>query len=101
MIAEFSVFPVGKGAHLSRFVARIFPLIEQSGLSYKLTAMGTIVEGDADQVFELVKACHKKMAEDSERVITSLKIDDFIGRTGRITGKIEAVQKHLGHELNQ
>ena len=95
MIAEFSVFPVGKGAHLSRFVASLYPLIEQSGLDYELTAMGTIVEGDGHRIFQLVEACHEKMAEDSERVITSLKIDDFVGRTGRIKGKVESVQKQL------
>ena len=101
MIAEFSVFPVGRGAHLSQYVAPLFELIEKSGLEYRLTPMGTVVEGEVDEVFELVRACHKKMAEDSERVITSLKIDDFKGAKGRLNGKIESVEKHLGREVKK
>ncbi len=101
MLAEFSVFPLGKGVHLSKYIASIMPLIEESGLPYKLTAMGTIVEGDIDAVFDLIKACHKKMATDSERVISSVRIDDHIGRPGRLTGKIESVEKKLGKTLNK
>ena len=100
MIAEFSVFPVGRGPHLSEFVASMIELIEQSGLTYKLTSMGTIVEGEADEVFDLVKACHEKIAAASPRVVTSLRIDDFVGRKGRLAGKIESVEKKLGRSVN-
>ena len=101
MIAEFSVFPVGKDVHLSAYVAQIMPLIVESGLTYKMTAMGTIVEGGTDEVFDLIRACHKKMAASCERVITNVKIDDFVGRTGRITGKIESVERYLGSNVNK
>ena len=50
MIAEFSVFPVGKDVHLSAYVAPIIALVEKSGLPYKVTAMGTLVEGDVEAV---------------------------------------------------
>jgi len=101
MIAEISVFPVGKGIHLSKYVSQVLPLIEQSGLAYKMTPMGTVVEGDADLVFDLIKACHKKMAQIADRVITNVKIDDFKGRTGCIKQKIASVENKLGHELNK
>ena len=76
MIAELSIFPIGKGVHLSEYVAPIIELIEKSGLDYKMTPMGTVIEGDTDKVFDLIRACHKKMAQDSDRVITNIKIDD-------------------------
>ncbi|MBN1899735.1 MTH1187 family thiamine-binding protein [Candidatus Sumerlaeota bacterium] len=101
MIAEFSTFPVGKGVHLSKYVAPIIKMIENSGLDYKMTPMGTIVEGDADRVFDLIRACHKKLARDSKRVITSIRIDDFKDRSQRITKKIESVEKRLGHKVKQ
>ena len=95
MIAEFSVFPVGKDVHLSAYVAPIIALVEKSGLPYKVTAMGTLVEGDVEAVFDLIKRCHKKMAASCERVVTQVKIDDFIGRTGRLEGKIQSVENRL------
>lgn len=101
MIAEFSIFPVGKGVHLGKYVAPVIELIEKSGMSYKMTPMGTVVEGDADKVFDLIRACHKKMAKDCDRVITSVKIDDFKGRTGCISKKIQSVEKRLGHEVKK
>lgn len=101
MIAEFSIFPLGRGIHLSEYVAPVIGIIEKSGLDYKLTPMGTVVEGGADKVFDLIRACHNKMAENCDRVITSVKIDDFKGRTGCISRKIESVEKHLGHEVKK
>ncbi len=101
MIAEFSVFPVGKGVSLSQYVARSIGLIEQSGLPYKACPMGTTVEGDWDEVFSLIKKCRDAIAADSERVLVNIKVDDRRGATGRLTGKIESVEKKLGHDINK
>jgi len=45
MLVEFSITPIGRGESLSEDVARILDLVDRSGLNYKLTPMGTIVEG--------------------------------------------------------
>ena len=55
MIAEISVIPIGEGIDLASYVARIVKIIDESGLDYKLNAMGTVVEGDSDRVFDLIK----------------------------------------------
>ena len=99
MLAEFSISPLDKGISLSKYVARSLELVERSGLPYKITPMGTIVEGDVDEVFDLIKRCHKRMREDCERVSTLVRIDDRAGATGRIEGKVKAVEEHLGREL--
>jgi len=101
MIAEFSIFPVGKDVHLSKHVAKVIKVIAESGLPYKVTAMGTIVEGGTDEVFALLKACHEVMAVSCERVVTNVKIDDFVGRKGRIEGKVKSVEKRLGKRLSK
>ncbi len=96
MLAFFSVTPIDKnGENLSEYVAHSLTLIKESGLDYQLTAMGTIVEGDADDVFALIQACHKKMTTLSGRVSTSIKIDDRSGATGRIKGKVRSVEEKL------
>jgi uncharacterized protein (TIGR00106 family) len=76
MIAEFSIFPVGKDVSLSPYVAECVKLVKRSGLPYELTPMGTIIQGDHDEVMSVISACHKKVMSMSSRVVTSIKIDD-------------------------
>lgn len=102
MLAFFSVAPGDKGGeHLSQYVAKSLELIEKSGLDYKIGPMGTTVEGEPEEVFDLIKRCHMQMREVSSRVGTSIKIDDHVGRKGRLSGKIESVEKQVGHELKK
>ena len=101
MLAEFSVFRIGKGEGLSQYVSQIIKMIDESGLEYRLNPMGTVVEGEWDQILDLIKRCHQKMRQFSTRVITNISIDDREGAVGRITGKIESVEKTLGQEVKK
>src|SRR5438132_11979998 len=55
VLLEFSVTPLGEGESVSRYVARCVELVAASGLDYRLHAMGTIVEGELDQVLDLMR----------------------------------------------
>ena len=99
MLVEFSMIPLDQGTHLSSSVARVLKLVNKSGLDYRLTSMGTIVEGSWQRVMALIGQCHERLMEDSDRVITTIKIDDHRGRSGRLTGKVESVEKVLGKKL--
>ncbi len=101
MLAEFSVAPTGVGESLSEYVAKIMDVIDKSGLEYKAGPMGTVVEGDWDEVMDLIKRCHFTMMEFSNRVYTRIAIDDRKGATGRIEGKIADVEKHLIRKLKK
>ncbi|MFQ6089940.1 MAG: MTH1187 family thiamine-binding protein [Candidatus Bipolaricaulia bacterium] len=101
MIVEFSITPIGKGESLSEDVALILDLVDKSGLPYRLTPMGTIVEGEWDEVMGLIKRCHRLMQERAPRVATWIHIDDRKGATGRIHHKVEAVERRLGRELQK
>jgi len=81
MLAELSVVPLDKGHEgLSRWVSQSLRIIEDSGLDYELHAMGTLIEGPADKVFEVIRICHENMAAQSDRVVTNIKIDEPEGR---------------------
>ncbi len=95
MLAELSIVPLGKDVHFSRVVAEFLKIVQKSGLDYELTAMGTIIEGDRDKVFDVIKECHEKALGESERVLTSISIDDFKGKTGRLKGKVDSVNQAL------
>jgi len=99
MLVEFSIVPLDKGIHLSEYIAQVLELVEKSGLDYHLHAMGTLVEGEWDEVLPLIKECHMRIRKISARVLTTIKIDDREGATGRIQGKRAAVEKTLGRKL--
>lgn len=101
MLASFSIFPVGLGEKLSTYVAGIIKLIDESGLDYRMGSMETTVEGDFDEIIELIRKCHMEMRAAAPRVITSINIDDREGYTDRLTGKIEDVEKILGREVKK
>ena len=91
MLAIFTVVPVSEGESVSLYVAKIVEQIDKSGLDYKLTSMGTIVEGSWDNVMAVIKKCHTLMRRHAGRVITTITIDDRKGAKKRITGKVESV----------
>ena len=102
MIAEISVIPIGEGIDLASYVARIVKIIDESGLDYKLNAMGTVVEGDSDRIFDLIKKCHNKMLETAQRVYTTVKIDERKDKHMKmIEHKVQAVEKELGRSLKK
>jgi len=100
VLLEFSMSPFDKGESLSEYVARSLDIIDKSGLPYQLTPMGTIVEGEWEQVMALVTACFQTMSQDCNRISTSIKIDYRAGKGGRLKSKIGSVESKLGRRLS-
>jgi len=101
MMVEFSVVPLGKGASVSPVISRVLKIVVESGLRYKANPMGTVVEGEWAQVMDLIRACHDEAMKDAERVVTSIKIDDYKGKGPRLETKLESVEQKLGMKLNR
>jgi len=95
MLASFSVVPVGAGEELKQYIADIVRIIAASGLEYRLGAMETTVEGDPDEVWELIRRCHERMRALTPRVLTHIAIDDRKSASGRLTGKVKDVEDLL------
>lgn len=98
-IVEISIVPLGTGStSLSPYVAACEKVLrENSGdLKYELTAMGTILEGDLDQIMTLVRRLHEVPFDlGARRVSTSIKIDDRRDRPGTIEQKVKSVEEKL------
>ena len=75
VLLEFSISPMDKGDSVAPYVARALEIIEASGLDYQLHAMGTIVEGELDEVLALLQQCLSAMAADCQRVTCTAKLD--------------------------
>ncbi|MGE5351768.1 MAG: MTH1187 family thiamine-binding protein [Acidobacteriota bacterium] len=100
VLLEFSMSPMDKGESLSSYVAKILDYIDESGVKYKLTPMGTILEGEWDEVTAVVTGCFKLMQQDSRRISVNLKVDYRAGSQSRLESKIEKVEKILNKKLS-
>jgi len=101
VVLDFSMAPLGKGESVSPFVARSLDIIDRSGLPYRCHAMGTVLEGELDQLLEVVKQCFHALAVDCNRIECSIKLDYRKGYTNRLAGKVASVEAKLGRPLRK
>ncbi len=91
VLAELCITPMGKGDSVSEYVTRCVKIIDNSGLNYQLTAMGTIVEGDLATLLEIIQKCFDALQIDCDRITCTAKFDYRQGRSGRIQSKVQSV----------
>jgi uncharacterized protein (TIGR00106 family) len=101
MLVEFSVIPIGIGSSLGAQLAEVLKIVDASGLPYKLNPMGTVVEGEWDEIMKLVKKCHGAVMKKGERVVTTITIDDRKGKPDRIELKVKSLEKRIGKSLKK
>ncbi|MDF1552324.1 MAG: MTH1187 family thiamine-binding protein [Deferrisomatales bacterium] len=77
-ILQISVIPIGTRAPgLSRQLAPLPELLDRSGLRYQIHPMGTVVEGDPEDLLRLAAQLHEApFGSDCQRVLTQLTLDD-------------------------
>jgi uncharacterized protein (TIGR00106 family) len=99
VLLEFSMSPMDKGESVSDYVSRSLKIISESGVDYRLNPMGTVLEGEWDEVMEVVKRCYETMRSDCKRITCSVKIDYREGGKGRLKSKMASVEEKLGTKL--
>ena len=99
-LVEFSMFPTEQTQSKSAFVARVLDIVDQSGLPYQLTPMGTIIEGESvEEVLAVINRAYEELQKDCGRVYSSIKIDWREGPMGRLNNKTASVEAKLGRKL--
>ena len=101
MLVEFSIVPLGTGSSIGDTVAEVLRIVDSRGLAYKVNPMGTVVEGEWDEVMTLIRACHTATMKNAERALISIKIDDRQGGGERIEQKVKSVEKRIGKSLRK
>jgi uncharacterized protein (TIGR00106 family) len=93
MIAQLSVYPIGEGTSLGRFVKKGVAEIEKSGYAYEVGGMATTIETpNLDALFELIKRVHQTHVEaGAHRIVIDLKVDDRRDKPATIQSKKESV----------
>jgi len=97
-VAQISVVPVGTGSpSVSQEVAKAVQIVrDQSKVKYQLSPMGTVLEGDLDDIIRLAMEMHQSIFQGGAvRVITTIKIDDRRDKPLSMGGKLESLKKAL------
>ncbi len=100
-LLEFSMSPLGKGESVSSYVARSLQIIDASGLDYRLHAMGTVIEGELDELLDVLNKCFAAMSADCGRITCTAKFDYRQGASGRLESKVASVEDKLGRDLKK
>ena len=98
VIAEVSFSPLGTGTpSLSRYIAAALRVLEEyPEVRYQLNPMGTVLEGERQDVIAVVEAMNEAVfAAGALRVGTTLKIDERRDKATSMEHKVEAATKEL------
>ena len=101
MLVEFTVVPIGFGSSIGDQLAEVLKIVDASGLPYKVNAMGTVIEGEWDEVMKLVKKCHGAVMKAGDRAITTISVDDRKGKPNRIDAKVNSIERRIGKSLKK
>lgn len=95
MLVAFSVTPIGAGEDVAEPVAKAVKVVRDSGLPNRTDSMFTTLEGEWDEVMDVVKRACEAVQEGGARVSLVLKADIRAGVTNAMTAKVEKVERLL------
>ena len=97
VIADVCIIPIGIGVSVSREIAVCERIFAEAGLSTKLHAYGTNVEGEWDTVFAAVKRCHEALHQAGvPRISTNMRFGTRTDCHQSMQDKIQSVERKLG-----
>ena len=97
VIADLTIVPIGVGVSLSRYVAACEAVLDRPGLKTSLHANGTNIEGEWDEVFDAIRACHEKVHEmGAPRIHTNIKLGTRTDRKQSMADKVASVREKQG-----
>ena len=101
MLAELSITPLCEIEDSADWMAQVINKIDESGLKYQVTAMGTLIETDDwDSLMETIHDCQKIMLTHCPRVQTDLRIDEHLGQRSLLTSRVEQMESLTNKEFH-
>ncbi|OPX59776.1 MAG: hypothetical protein A4E25_00968 [Methanobacterium sp. PtaB.Bin024] len=97
--AELMIVPIGtSGTSLSKYVAAAVAALDETGIKYQVSGMGTLLEAkNTDELFNAIKNAHEAIFnEGMDRVVTSVNIDDRRDRERTMADKVRSVEEKMG-----
>jgi len=96
-IMQLTIIPLGtQTPSVGRYVADIEQALQREGVPHTLTDMGTIIEGDPQELLALAAQLHGlPFAHGVQRVVTQIVLDERRDKDVKLGDKIAAVQARL------
>ena len=96
-LMQLTIIPLGTGSpSVGEFVADIQLALENAGFPFKLTDMGTLVEGRPEKLLELAaRLSELPFNKGVKRVVTQISIDDRRDKKVSLGDKSSAVADRL------
>lgn len=94
-LVAVAISPVGTGDELSADVAEVIRVIRESGLPNRTNSMSTEIEGEWDEVMDVVKRATFVLTEKGIRTELVLKADIRPGFTDTMHAKVDKVESIL------
>ncbi len=102
MLFQVTIFPTDKSTtSSSSAVSEVIAMIDRSGLPYRTSSMSTIIEGEWEPVIKLINKCRLKLRQRHSRLYMIIAVDDRKGAKGRLTGKVDSIEKRLGRKVKR
>jgi uncharacterized protein YqgV (UPF0045/DUF77 family) len=100
MLVAFSVAPSGGDAEGSvhEAVAAAVKIVRESGLPNRTDSMFTTIEGEWEEVFDVIRRATDAVGAFGPRVSLVLKADIRPGYTGQLTAKVDRIEKALAED---
>ena len=96
VMVDVSVVPIGVGVSLSPYVAACERVFAEAGLTARLHANGTNIEGEWDVVFLAIKRCHEIVHEmGAPRISTVIKLGTRTDKSQTLDEKVRSVESKL------
>ncbi|NEM90508.1 thiamine-binding protein [Galbitalea soli] len=99
MLVAFSVAPSGgdnPDASVHDAVAAAVAIVRASGLPNRTDSMFTTIEGEWEEVFDVIRRATDAVGRFGPRVSLVLKADIRPGYSGELTGKLDRLERALG-----
>lgn len=100
-IVDVTVIPIGTATpSVSDYVAQLQKILkkheEQGTISFKLTPMSTLIEGELSDLFRVVQEIHEApFSEGIQRVATNIRIDDRRDKIRKMEDKLASVESKM------
>ena len=99
VMVDFCVVPIGVGVSVSAYIAECERVIIGAGLEAHLHPYGTVIQGEWNTVFEVVRQCHERVHEmGAPRISTSMRVGTRIDRVQTMQDKLDSVRTILADD---
>ncbi|MGP3925190.1 MULTISPECIES: MTH1187 family thiamine-binding protein [unclassified Streptomyces] len=95
MLVAFALTPMGVEATVADYIADAVKIVRESSLPNRSDSMYTMIEGEWDEVMDVIKRATEAVAAKAPRVQLSVKVDIWPHMPHPLDGKIALLEKRV------